>query len=130
MAERKSYSSGAHWEPIVGYSRAVRIGDVIEVSGTCAVNEEGNPIPTKDPYLQTNRALEIIARSIEHLGGRMDDVIRTRIFVTNIEDWKEIGRAHGDIFKNIRPVTTMVEVSKLISPEYVVEIEASAIVVK
>ena len=130
MAERKNYSSGAHWEPIVGYSRAVRIGDVIEVSGTCAVNEEGNPIPTKDPYLQTSRALEIIARSIEHLGGRMDDVIRTRIFVTNIEDWKEIGRAHGDIFKNIRPVTTMVEVSKLISPEYVVEIEASAIVAK
>ena len=127
MSERLNYSSGAKWEPIVGYSRAVRIGDVIEVSGTCAVDDEGNPFAKGDPYMQTKRALEIILKAIESLGGKAEDVIRTRMFVTNIDHWMEVGKAHGEIFKKIRPVTTMVEVSGLISPDYVVEIEATAI---
>jgi len=127
MSGRKNYSTGAKWEPIVGYSRAVRIGNVIEVSGTCAVDENGNPFAPGDAYRQTVKALEIISNAITSLGGRMEDVVRTRMFVTNINDWKEIGKAHGEIFHTIRPVTTMLEISKLISPEYVVEIEATAI---
>ena len=127
MSERMNYSTGAKWEPIVGYSRAVRIGNVIEVSGTCAVDENGDPFAPGDAYKQTQRIFEIIGKSLEELGGRLDDVVRTRMFVTNINDWAEIGKAHGEVFKTIRPVTTMVEVSKLISPEYVVEIEATAI---
>jgi enamine deaminase RidA (YjgF/YER057c/UK114 family) len=128
MTSRRNFSTGAKWEPIVGYSRAVRIGDTIEVSGTCAVDPEGNPFAFGDPYLQTKRSLEIIQAAIEHLGGNMKDVIRTRIYVTNIAQWAEIGRAHGEVFGDIRPVTTMVEVSSLISVEYLVEIEATAIV--
>ncbi len=128
MTTRRNFSTGAKWEPIVGYSRAVRIGDTIEVSGTCAVDPEGNPFAIGDPYLQTTRCLEIIRTAIEHLGGHMEDVIRTRIYVTNIDQWAEIGKAHGEVFGDIRPVTTMVEVSSLISADYLVEIEASAIV--
>jgi enamine deaminase RidA (YjgF/YER057c/UK114 family) len=128
MTSRRNFSTGAKWEPIVGYSRAVRIGDTIEVSGTCAVDPEGNPFALGDPYLQTKRSLEIIQAAIEHLGGNAHDVIRTRIYVTNIAQWAEIGRAHGEVFRDIRPVTTMVEVSSLISAEYLVEIEATAIV--
>lgn len=124
---RKTYSSGAKWEPIVGYSRAVRIGNTIEVSGTCAVDANGNAFAIGDPYRQTQKALSIIRHAIEQLGGSMSDVVRTRIFVTNIEAWEEIGKAHGEVFKDIRPATTMVEVSSLISPEYLVEIEATAI---
>lgn len=125
---RKNYSSGAKWEPIVGYSRAVRVGSVIEVSGTCSVDQDGNPHATGDPYQQTLRILEIIEKAIHELGGSLEDVVRTRMFVTDIRHWEEIGNAHGRFFKNIRPVTTMVEVSKLISEEYLVEIEATAIV--
>jgi len=128
MSERSSYSTGAKWESIVGYSRAVRVGDVIEVSGTCAVDDEGNLFAKGDPYAQTKRILEIIIKAVENLGGKTDDVVRTRIFVTNIDNWMDVGRAHGEIFNAIRPVTTMVEVSRLISPDYVVEIEATAIV--
>lgn len=128
MTTRKNFSSGAKWEPIVGYSRAVRIADTIEVSGTCAVDPEGNPFAIGDPYLQTKRCLEIIQSAIEHLGGKLGDVIRTRIYVTNIDQWTEIGKAHGEVFGNIRPVTTMIEVSSLISVDYLVEIEATAIV--
>ena len=128
MTTRRNFSTGAKWEPIVGYSRAVRIGDTIEVSGTCAVDPEGYPFAIGDPYLQTTRCLEIIRTAIEHLGGHMEDVIRTRIYVTNIDQWAEIGKAHGEVFGDIRPVTTMVEVSSLISADYLVEIEASAIV--
>jgi enamine deaminase RidA (YjgF/YER057c/UK114 family) len=128
MTDRKNYSSGASWEPIVGYSRAVRIGNTIEVSGTCAVDKAGQPYAIGDAYLQTRRSLEIIKEAIEQLSGRLQDVVRTRIYVTDISQWETIGRAHGELFGNIRPATTMVEVSKLISPEFLVEIEATAII--
>ncbi len=127
MANRLNYSTGTKWEPTVGYSRAVRIGNMIEVSGTCAVDENGNPYAPGDAFAQTIKILEIIKKAIEALGGRMEDVARTRIFVTDITDWIEIGKAHGQIFHTIRPVTTMVEISKLISLDFVVEIEATAI---
>jgi enamine deaminase RidA (YjgF/YER057c/UK114 family) len=127
MNSRKNYSTGAKWEPIVGYSRAVRIGNQIEVSGTCAVDPHGKTVGLDDGYMQTKRILEIIRAAIENLGGRMEDVIRTRMFVTRISEWEAIGKAHGEVFQHIRPVTTMVEVSRLISPEYLVEIEATAL---
>lgn len=128
MSIRNTYKTGAKWESIVGYSRGVRIGNVIEISGTCSVDATGAPYAPGEPYLQTQRALEIILNAITELGGKIEDVIRTRIYVTNINDWEQVGKAHGEIFHSIGPVTTMVEVSKLISPEYVVEIEATAIV--
>ena len=127
---RRNLSSRAKWEPIVGYSRAVRIDQTIEVAGTCAVDSEGNPFATGDAYLQTKRILEIIENSIQQLGGKMEDVIRTRIFVSDISLWTEVGKAHGEVFHTIRPVTTLIEVSNLISSDYLVEIEASAIVSK
>ena len=127
MSERMNYSTGAKWESIVGYSRAVRLGNIIEVSGTVAVDESGNPYSPGNGYEQTIKIFEIIKKSILASGGTMEDVIRTRMFVTDISKWSEIGKAHGEIFHDIKPVTTMVEVSKLISPEYVVEIEATAI---
>jgi enamine deaminase RidA (YjgF/YER057c/UK114 family) len=129
MTIRRNFSSGAKWEPIVGYSRAVRIGNTIEVSGTCAVDTDGNPFAVGDPYLQAKRCLEIICNAIEQLGGDRRNVIRTRIYVTQIEHWTEIGRAHGEMFGDIGPATTMVEVSNLISSQYLVEIEATAIVI-
>lgn len=128
MKDRKLYSSGAKWEPVVGYSRAIRVGDIIEVSGTCAVDENGGPYATGDAYRQTKRIIDIISKAIESLGGRIDDVVRTRIYVTDISNWEMVGKAHGETFHDIRPVTTMIEVSKLISPEYLVEIEATAII--
>ena len=128
MATRETFNSGAKWEPIVGYSRAVRMGDLIEVSGTCAVDDHGNPVEIGDAYGQTLRILEIIQQAIEELGGSLSDVVRTRIYVTDISKWESIGHAHGEYFKLIRPATTMIEVSKLIAPEYLVEIEATAIV--
>lgn len=128
MKDRKKFSSGTKWEPIVGYSRAIRIGDIIEVSGTCAVDKEGNAFAPGDPYRQTRLILDIISTAIANLGGKMEHVVRTRIFVTDITYWEAVGKAHGETFHTIRPVTTMVEVSKLISPEYLVEIEATAII--
>lgn len=127
MSERKNYNSGAKWESIVGYSRAVRIANIIEVSGTCAVDENGNAFAEGDAYGQTKKIIEIIENALKSLGGNLHDVVRTRIFVTDISQWQSVGRAHGEIFHTIRPVTTMVEISKLISPEYLVEIEATAI---
>lgn len=127
MTARRNFSSGATWEPIVGYSRAVRIGNTIEISGTCAVDKDGHPFATGDAYQQTKRILEIIKNAVEQLGGRMEDIVRTRIYVTDINQWESIGKAHGEIFGSIRPATTMVEVSKLISLEYQVEIEATAL---
>ena len=127
MTARKNFNSGAPWEPIVGYSRAVRIGNVIEVSGTCAIDDEGNPFGPGDPYLQTKRILEIIANALQNLGGSINDVIPTRIYATDISQWSEIGKAHGEVFSEIRPATSMIEVSSLISLEYLVEIEATAI---
>ena len=126
--QRQHIKSGAKWESIVGYSRAIRIGNTIEVSGTCALDEEGEPFAPGDAYEQTRRALAIIQSAIEALDGRMEDVVRTRIYVTDINLWKRVGEAHGEVFKDIRPVTTMVEVSRLISSEYLVEIEATAII--
>ncbi|MBI3260325.1 MAG: RidA family protein [Ignavibacteriae bacterium] len=125
--ERVNYSTGAQWEAIVGYSRAVRVGNVIHVAGTTAVGENGEVIEPDNSYLQTKYILEKIKKSIEHLGGRMEDVVRTRMFVVNIQDWEQIGRAHGEFFRDIRPVATMVEVKGLISPLLLIEIEAEAI---
>ncbi len=127
MTIRRNYTSGAKWESIVGYSRAVRIGNVIEVAGTCAVDQEGNPVDVGDPYLQTKRILEIIKEAIQQLGGELNDVIRTRIYVTDISQWTEVGKAHGEVFNQIHPASTMIEVSNLISTDYLVEIEATAI---
>ena len=128
MTSRQNFSSGAPWEPIVGYSRAVRIGNIIEVSGTCAVDADRHRFGIGDPSLQTTRSLEIIANALHKLGGSLHDVIRTRIYVTDISQWAEIGKAHGEVFGDIRPATTMIEVSSLISLEYLVEIEATAII--
>ncbi len=127
MAKRQTISSGAPWEDIVGYSRAVKIGNVIEVTGTVSVID-GKAAYIGDPYNQTKRSLEIIEETLKKLGAGLTDVIRTRIFVTNIDQWEEIGRAHNEAFASIKPATSMVEVSKLISPEYLVEIEASAVI--
>ncbi|SIN66888.1 RidA family protein [Chitinophaga niabensis] len=125
--QRLNISSGAPWEAKVGYSRAVRIGNVVEVSGT--VSQDGDKvIGINDPYEQTKHALAKIEAALVKAGASLHDVIRTRIYVTDISQWEKIGRAHGEFFQAIRPATTMVEVSKLISPELLVEIEATAIV--
>ncbi|MRG43625.1 RidA family protein [Chitinophaga sp. SYP-B3965] len=125
--QRLNISSGAPWEAKVGYSRAVRIGNVVEVSGT--VSQDGDKvIGLNDPYEQTKHALAKIEAALVKAGASLHDVIRTRIYVTDISRWEEVGRAHGEFFQAIRPATTMVEVSKLISPELLVEIEATAIV--
>jgi enamine deaminase RidA (YjgF/YER057c/UK114 family) len=120
-------SSGAVWESIVGYSRAVRAGNIIEVAGTTAV-EEGKIVGIGSPYEQTKCILNKIKKSIEALGGDIQQVTRTRMFVTNIQDWQEIGRAHGEMFGDIRPVTTMVEVKALIDKDLLVEIEATVVI--
>ncbi len=125
--KRKNISSGAPWEDIVGYSRAVRVGNIIEITGTVAVKGE-RVVGLDDPYKQTICALEIIESALEEAGAKMSDVVRTRMFVTDISHWKEIGKAHGEFFRTIKPATTMVEVSALIQPEFLVEIEATAIV--
>jgi len=125
--KRINISSGAKWEEIVGYSRAVRINNCIEISGTVAVRE-GKTIGIQDPYLQTKCILEIIEESLVKAGARLENVVRTRIFVTDISKWEAIGKAHGEVFNKIKPATSMVEVSALIDPSYLVEIEATAIV--
>lgn len=126
--QRTNYSSGAKWEDIVGYSRAVKIGNVIEVTGTVAVDENSNLVGGNNAYEQTRFIIQKIEKVLQKAGASLADVVRTRMFVTDISRWEEFGRAHGESFKNIRPCTTMVEVSKLISPEYLIEIEATAIV--
>jgi len=123
--KRKNISSGAPWENIVGYSRAVKIGNTIEVSGTAPV--ENGKVKGDTAYEQAIVCLEIIKKSLEEAGAKMDDVIRTRIFVTDISQWEEFGKAHGEYFRGIRPATSMVEVNALIDPKMLVEMEATAV---
>jgi enamine deaminase RidA (YjgF/YER057c/UK114 family) len=128
--ERKNIGSGTRWEKTVGYSRAVRVGNVMAIAGTTAVDVQGKVIGPGDPYAQTIAALRKIEAALEEGGASLRDVVRTRMFVVNIEDWEQIGRAHGEFFGTICPAATMVEVSRLISPELLVEIEADAVVMK
>ena len=126
MSDRVKYSSGTKWEPIVGYSRAIRVGKIVHVSGTTATDSEGKLVGIGDPGKQTVQALNNIRGALESVGSKLEDVVRTRIYVTDISRWEEVGKAHGAVFKDIRPTTSLVEVKKLISPEILVEIEAEA----
>ncbi len=126
--DRKNISSNTPWEPIVGYSRAVRLGDHVYVSGTTATDENGSIVGIGDPFAQTVQILKNIETALRQCGAQMRDVVRTRIFVTDISQWREIGRAHAEVFSNILPATTMVEVQRLIADNILLEIEADAIV--
>lgn len=127
VADRIRISTGSSWEPVVGYSRAIRVGNRVEVAGTTAVRD-GKAVGIGDAYAQTVCALEIIEESLEKVGATLADVVRTRMFVTDISQWEAIGKAHGEFFRDIRPVATMVEVRSLIEPELLVEIEAVAMI--
>jgi enamine deaminase RidA (YjgF/YER057c/UK114 family) len=125
--KRQNFSSGAKWEDIVGYSRAVRVGNIIEVTGTVATDENNQVVGRNNAYVQTQHALRKIEKILKQAGASMSDVVRTRMFVTDITLWEEYGRAHGEVFNKIKPCTSMIEVSGLIEPDYLIEIEATAI---
>jgi enamine deaminase RidA (YjgF/YER057c/UK114 family) len=126
--KKQLISTGSKWEPIIGYSRAVKVGNHVAVSGTTASGEDGNLVGVGDIYAQTAQCLRNIGKALEQAGSSLNEVVRTRIYTTDISQWEEIGRAHGEVFGQIRPATAMVEVSRLISPDMLVEIEADAII--